>query len=255
MFFNRRVQKAENCSLIETFFKTKFWWLYLPFHSFNNVFPFTSSIIQITTFIQEKRKRQEHICERLSMIITARQQSCGSVMFSQVSVWEGEGVLMWPLPMMLWISLHRAPWPWPLTLPTYQWQLVAFTGDLFRLVHYLTVQSPPPHWHWYMVAIKACTVDKRAVRIILECFLVVTDVYHSAARALTSFWYLNSFTMVSCEDFLSCALDRKLWQTTIIKLCVNQSKIIARPARCFRKYLATKLTTTFLLRKCVNFSE
>ena len=34
---------------------------------------------------------------------------------------------------------------------------------------------------------------------------------------------------------------------------MNQSEVRARPAGCFRKYLTTELTTTFLLRKHANF--
>ena len=40
-------------------------------------------------------------------------------------------------------------------------------GYLFKLVH-LTA----PYWYWHLVTSKARTVAKRAVRILLECFLV-----------------------------------------------------------------------------------
>ena len=35
----------------------------------------------------------------------------------------------------------------------------------------LTVQSP--HWYWHLIATKACTVGRRVVHILLECFLVI----------------------------------------------------------------------------------
>ena len=46
------------------------------------------------------------------IIITACQRSYGKVTFLLVSVcWEGEGVPMWPLPMMYWTSLYRSQAP------------------------------------------------------------------------------------------------------------------------------------------------
>ena len=85
-----------------------------------------------------------------NLIITARQRSFRKVTFSVVSV------LMWPLPMMHYISLHRPPQPraqFPWTsdlrhLPFWPcpcwWHLVVITGDLFKLVHSRTSPPPPP---------------------------------------------------------------------------------------------------------------
>ena len=49
------------------------------------------------------------------------------------------------------------------------WHLMTITGDLFKLVHLRTY--PLPHWFWHLVA-EVRTVDKRAVRILLEYLLV-----------------------------------------------------------------------------------
>ena len=54
----------------------------------------------------------------------------------------------------------------PGTYP-YYWHLVAKTVDLFKLVYLMT------SWEWHQVAAtEARTVSKRAVQILLECFLV-----------------------------------------------------------------------------------
>ena len=49
----------------------------------------------------------------------------------------------------------------------------------------------PAHQYWLLVAIEARTVDKRAVRIALEYFLVFTDVYTLQEKTLTSEWFVD----------------------------------------------------------------
>ena len=75
------------------------------------------------------------------------------------------GSLMWPwLPMIYWTSPYMDPppplAPAPLPGPTPLSVLVTLAPDIFKLVHY-----------------EEHTVDKRAVFILLECFLVIVFVF------------------------------------------------------------------------------
>ena len=72
---------------------------------------------------------------------------------------------IWSLPMMHWTSLY-------LYSPSHcNWHLVVITGDLFKLVHLRTY----PYQYWHLVVVtEAHTVGKRALRILLEYFLVLT---------------------------------------------------------------------------------
>ena len=112
--------------------------------------------------------------------ITARQWSCGNVMFSKASVRE-VGIHVWPLPMMPGTSLYtplldirpgtptfrHQPWDTPSmllisggqnwrpvqTCSLEEWHLVTNTGDLFKCVHLWTpiprVTSGRGHWSTY----------------------------------------------------------------------------------------------------------
>ena len=69
----------------------------------------------------------------------------------------------------------------------YLWHLVAITGNLFELLHL----RPP---------IKACTVDKRVVRILLGCFLVfnMNSITLFNAGGLKAFKHLGSAPGIRC---------------------------------------------------------
>ena len=62
-----------------------------------------------------------------------------------------------------------SPLPSPPPDPPASKNLVAITGNLFKLVHLRTHLNQYLH----LVATKTCMVGKRAVRILLECFLVI----------------------------------------------------------------------------------
>ena len=80
--------------------------------------------------------------------------------FSFVCVPPGDTLPMWPLPMMP-APLGLIP-PRPVVTPGSQdWRLVQ------------TCSCQAPCWYWHLVATKTVTVGKRAVRILLECFLLV----------------------------------------------------------------------------------
>ena len=115
--------------------------------------------------------------------------------FSRVSVHRGEGVCMWPLPRVHWTSLYRFPlhtWP-PRPQPPLESDLgppalaPIWTSDLDPLLktsggHHLGILL-----EWLLVvATGARTVCKRAVRILLECFLVFWNEYF-----IIEFWYYN----------------------------------------------------------------
>ena len=108
----------------------------------------------------------------------------GKAMFSGVSVRHSvyRGDPMWPLPMMYLASLYRASPPVDMGDPPSLagesmscvlrgWYLVVITGDLFKLVHWTSLYRCPPvltcGGH------RSITVGKRAVGILLECFLVL----------------------------------------------------------------------------------
>ena len=106
---------------------------------------------------------------------------------SCLSVHRREGVPIWPLPMMHWASLYRSPDPPPHpdirygpppwtsdTGPPALPPLLVTSGDrywnLFKLVHLRTHPlSPYP----FTSTDISRTVSKRAVRVLLECFLLV----------------------------------------------------------------------------------
>ena len=111
-------------------------------------------------------------------IITACKRSCEKVMFSQVSVCpQGFGVgtshASWdrshsrvPLPPP---SRHKTGGPTP---PPPGYQTWGPTPHLpWPSKHQTWGPSPPPYWHVVVTAEKH-TVDRRAVRILLECCLV-----------------------------------------------------------------------------------
>ena len=111
------------------------------------------------------------------------QWSCREVMFSVLSVCS-PGDLMWPLPMMYWTSLYRAPFLqcfeclrpiWCCTSP--------HPPPLNCTVH---SDPPPPRYCsaedpladiWWL-ATKACSVGKRAIRL-LPAYLLVKTVFKS----------------------------------------------------------------------------
>ena len=89
------------------------------------------------------------------------------VMFSLIlSVHRGK-----PLPIMHWTSLQppapamaMSPWASDMGPPGCS-LLVISVGHYWRPVLNLFTfeDTPPPNWHWYLVATEACTVGKRAV--------------------------------------------------------------------------------------------
>ena len=68
----------------------------------------------------------------------------------------------------LYVCLSVQPWP---LAPPCAWQMVVRTADLFKLDNL----RPPIYFFncWHLVVTKAGMVGKRAVHIILECFLVM----------------------------------------------------------------------------------
>ena len=117
-----------------------------------------------------------HLKWNWSAISTVRKRSCGKV-FSLVSVIQCRGrVPMGPLPMthrdmgtnptphISYPILHTlSPYPTPSHIPCC-WHLVAITGELFKLVHLRTCPPTGTDILWWP--------PKRAVRILLECYLV-----------------------------------------------------------------------------------
>ena len=107
-------------------------------------------------------------------IFTDCQRSCREAMFSVMcvclSVHRGGVSYMTinqdALDLTLQVPICKGPW-----LPC-KWHLVAITGDLFKLVHLRTsLYTPPAADIWWMPT-EAHTAGKRAVRILLEYFLV-----------------------------------------------------------------------------------
>ena len=104
--------------------------------------------------------------------------SCGKVIFqSCLSV---QGGPMWPLtaghqmlapmgvplPMIHWTSLYReSSWTWILTVQGHLGPILEICSNFFTW-------GPLPCQCWHLVATEACTVGKRAVRILLESVLV-----------------------------------------------------------------------------------
>ena len=93
-------------------------------------------------------------CSFSMKFVTVHKQSCGKVMFSQLSVCHSvQGFPMWPVPMMHWdmgnppipdtkYGTSSSPSPrianmGPTPSPCY-WHLVVITGDLFKLAHLRT---------------------------------------------------------------------------------------------------------------------
>ena len=124
-------------------------------------------------------------------LVTTRQRCCGKVMFSIVSVYRGGRGLMWPSPMMHWTSPCREPLT-PASPPPRTWNLTAQSSPGF---HGLGTRTGTPHgtdiW-WSRVetcsnlftwdpppsnGTEAHTVGKRAVRILLEYFLVFNEAW------------------------------------------------------------------------------
>ena len=60
------------------------------------------------------------------------------------------------------------PWPQPPASDIW-WPSLETSSSLFIGPH---CTAPSPHHYWHLVATNEHTVDKRAVRILLECFLV-----------------------------------------------------------------------------------
>ena len=110
------------------------------------------------------------------LVITARQQSCGTVMFSVVSVFLSTGGErpMWQLTMMYWTSPYIEPHPLTLALlRTWDFTVEGHRqtcSNLFKLD--LTVQPPPPMDMFKLIHYEACMIGKRVVCSLLECFLV-----------------------------------------------------------------------------------
>ena len=80
----------------------------------------------------------------------------------------GGGGPMWPLPMMHWSSLYRPPLPCPgpLSASDIFWLSLVVSSNLFTW-------GTAPNWYWHLVATEVHSVGKRAIRILLECFLVI----------------------------------------------------------------------------------
>ena len=125
-------------------------------------------------------------------LVTARQRCCGKVMFSIVSVYRGGRGLMWPLPMMHWTSPCREPLtpasppspdmePHCTKLSWFPWTWNPYRDpphgtDIWRsrveTCSNLFTWDPPPS-----NGTEAHTVGKRAVRILLEYFLVFNEAW------------------------------------------------------------------------------
>ena len=86
----------------------------------------------------------------LRILITARNGSCGKVMFSVVSV---------------------CPWGWVCLVPGPFWGMGMSRGRGWVCISY-----------WHLVAATTCTVGKRAICILLECFIFVLG------NILTNVW-------------------------------------------------------------------
>ena len=116
-------------------------------------------------------------------IITACQRSCGKVMFSQVSVCSrGEGGYSGPM------SLFGGGWDlvwWVPPSPHPPRHGTSWVG--------MSTPTPPKH------GIQCDTVGKRAIRILLECFLVHLYVYVDKLlqcfRTFSVFYFMNFFLL------------------------------------------------------------
>ena len=97
-------------------------------------------------------------------IYTSRQRSCGKVMFSVMRVCRSVCPRGSPCNHYPWTSLTRPHGQVPLQ----RWDM----GTNLTLAPFPHTWDMTPHQYWQLVAIEACTVDKRSVRILLEGFLV-----------------------------------------------------------------------------------
>ena len=104
------------------------------------------------------------VCDS-GFVITTHQRSCGKVMFSVMSLCPEPGVPIDrappPGPVRTSAPLYRVPAP---TASNIWWPRLETCSNLFTW-------GRPPNQFWHLVA-EECTVSKRAVRILLECFLV-----------------------------------------------------------------------------------
>ena len=89
---------------------------------------------------------------------------------------------------------------------------MAKTGDLFKLVHLRT----PTDWCWHLVSIEACTVGKEAVRILLECFLVILTATNWNPIGQYC-WLSDEFRYSICK----CTHDQRKWATYLFCTIVD----------------------------------
>ena len=82
-----------------------------------------------------------------SNIFTARNSSCGKVMFSQASVCSGGGSVGG-------IGISHASWTYP--TPFWTYLLLTSGGHLWRPVQTCSLKAliSPPQWYWHLVALK-----------------------------------------------------------------------------------------------------
>ena len=141
-------------------------------------------------------------------IFTARQQSCGKLMFSVVSVClfaEGRGP-MWPLPMLDWTSPYTPPprasaAPCRTLSPTMQSDIISFLlvtsgGQDWRPIQICSLQDCPPPFHqcWHLAGYCSTYDGLRAEHILLECFLVEFQICGEITGSST-FHYIYIFTL------------------------------------------------------------
>ena len=165
-----------------------------------------------------RRKSRTRKCAStctLPVIVMGRQRSYRKVMFSMLSVslsvhW-GEGGAMWPLPMMHWShhngSTHVQWLPIAPALapsPAMNWfhfvQLVhhcPVSPNMFKLVQLgprcAGATSTSPHM-FKVVHHEERTVSKRAVGILLECFLVFES-FRTESLTTDTGWLFNLFDL------------------------------------------------------------
>ena len=104
-------------------------------------------------------------------VITVHQQSCGKVIFSQVSFilfrWRGSTCDITHDSLDLTVQGPLQTWTWGTPLGPSPGQLLATSGGH----HWRSVQTCsldlPPSQYWHLVVTGACTVGKWAIRILL----------------------------------------------------------------------------------------